>query len=87
MTVPSPYDSEASVRRFWHRDIPSLEQRSLWAELEVTEAELARRIVVGSSPRIVYAGGDIIVDDIGWLEWRVRSLRAEQDRRRRPHAA
>ena len=82
-TIPDPATSDIEAARFAHRDIASLGDREVWAEIRVVEIELARRITRRARPRLVWI--DPWTTDIGWLEERLRQLRAEQ--RRRSHAA
>ena len=85
--IPNPFESDLAWEQFHHRDVRDLAERDLWAELAVVEAELAHRIASGIQSQIIYADDRIIIDASGWLETRVRLLRAERRKRRTRRAA
>lgn len=82
-TIADPLASEEAFTRFYHRDLPELDIRALWAEQTIVEYELARRIAYRLRRRVVHVEPDgALIDDLGWLIDRARRLRAEKQRRR-----
>lgn len=84
LIIPNPCNSDLECRRFLHRDIASMTLKQLWSERYLIEAELARRIYQEEHRRVIWVL-DSLETDMGWLEDRLRQLRAEERRRR--HAA
>jgi hypothetical protein len=81
--IPNPLDTLEQAARWHHRDLEqgALEVRRLWAERQLIEHELARRLYCHRRPQIVYVRADgAPVSDVDWLEERARRLRAAEER-------